>query len=333
MDQDIDRRDFAKRSSLAVGGLLAGSLLGTGHVAGQDRDRSDRDNAGNDISGMRLVLLGLNGLARSPEMDYFKDGHRGASMVAAHIECANNKLDEPTTSRIVELFDLNWASSKLCKPFPQEDPKPDRIGEIGAALAKESGVLRQVGHDAIFAMLAIQAFRMLPTAATPKRIDGVCRLIASFTPWRDVKPDPKVDPPPFKDTVATSKYVLAEASAALDRWIGFGQGYAGHMLTFGHAIVELAVMGDVEWAESCRTAFRKYVTVTRQGPDPDGKRYTEHKPTDLRPSDGEYWQKRGKNTLGLGHVFKYTCSYYELLRRAADPKLRESIDAKAYRLF
>jgi hypothetical protein len=37
-------------------------------------------------------------------------------MVAAHLECVDNQLDEQTTSRIVTLFDLNWASSTLCQP-------------------------------------------------------------------------------------------------------------------------------------------------------------------------------------------------------------------------
>ncbi|MCH5376476.1 MAG: hypothetical protein JJ992_21105, partial [Planctomycetes bacterium] len=144
-----------------------------------------------------------------------------------------------------------------------------QIDKIGAALVDGGEVLRQVGHNAIFAMLAIKAFRMLPDAATPERIDGVCKLIGSFTPWRDVEPDPDVDPPPFVETAAISKFIQREASAAIDRFVGFGQGFAGHMLTFGQSLVELAAMGDVKWAESCRTAFRKYVTVTRRGPDAD----------------------------------------------------------------
>jgi hypothetical protein len=115
--------------------------------------------------------------------------------------------------------------------------------------------------------------------------------------------------------------------------LGFGQGFAGHMLTFGQSLVELAAMGDVQWAESCRTSFRKYVTVTRRGPDKDGKRYPEHAPSDLRPIDAEYWQRRGQNTLDIGHVFKYPYSYYELLRYADDPDLTHALDAKAYRLF
>jgi hypothetical protein len=247
--------------------------------------------------------------------------------------CVNNGLDEQATARIAELFDLNWASKPLCKPFPEAEPDPSQIDRIGLALADGKGVLREVGHDAIFAMLAIKGFRLLPSAATPQRIDGVCKLIRAIKPWRDVEPDPDVDPPPFDDTAAASQFVLREASAAVDRFIGFGQGFTGHMLTFGQALVELAAMGDVEWAESCRTAFRKYVTVTRQGPEPDGKRYAEHKPSLLRPNSAEYWKKRGDHAVDIGHVFKYPYSYYDLLRHVDDPTLKREWDEKGYRLF
>ena len=285
------------------------------------------------MSDKHLLLLGLNALARAPELNYFTDGHRGAAMVSAHLLCVDNDLDEPARSRIAELVDVNWASSKLCKPFADAKPEPERIGEIGVALAEGGEVLRQVGHNAIFAMLAIKAFRMMPLAATPQRIDGVCRLIRSFTPWHDVEPDQDVDPPPFSDTAAASQFILREAEAAIDRFVGFGQGFAGHMLTFGQALVELAAMGDVESAESCRTAFRKYVTVTRLGPEPDAKPIADHKPSDLRPTDYEYWKRRANNTVSIGHVFKYPYAYYDLRRRAADPELTRTFDSKAYHVF
>ena len=196
------------------------------------------------MSDTRLMLLGLDGLARAHEMDYFTDGHRGAAMVAAHLLCVDNKLDEHTTSRIMELVDLNWAFTPLCEPFPNADPDPVQIAKIGTTLAEGGETLRQVGHNAIFAMLAIKAFRMVPSATTSHRINGVCTLIRSFTPWRDIEPDPYIDPPPFVDTMAASKFILHEALNAVDRFIGFGQGFAGHMLTFGQALVELAAMAS-----------------------------------------------------------------------------------------
>jgi hypothetical protein len=323
MEHRIDRRDFGKRMSMAIGSLATGTSVGGAMPIGEGREPADK----------RLVRLGINGLARAHQFDYFADGHRGASMVAAQLMCTNNGLDDRTTARIAELFDLNWASSPLCKPFPDAEPRPGRIAEIGVALAKGGGVLRQVGHDAIFAMLAIKAFRMVPEAATPQRIDGVCRLIRSFTPWHDVKPDPDIDPPPFVESAAASRFILREAMAAIDRFIGFGQGFSGHMLTFGQALVELAAMGDVEWAESCRTAFRKYVTVTRQGPASDARRYPEHQPSKLRPTTLAYWKKRGGHAVDIGHVFKYPYSCYELLRCAGDPALERAWDEQAYHLF
>jgi len=253
--------------------------------------------------------------------------------VAAHLLCVDNKLDEQAASRITELIDINWATSPLFEPFPQAEAEPEQISRIGVALTEGGQTLRQVGHNAIFAMLAIKAFRMVPLAATPERIDGVCKLIRSFTPWRDIEPDRDIDPPPFADSAAASKFVLQEALDAVDRFIGFGQGYSGHMLTFGQALVELAAMGDVEWAESCRTAFRKYVTVTRLGPGPDAKPIADHKPSELRPNQAAYWAKRSDNSVGIGHVFKYPYSYYELLRRADDPSLQQAWDRKAYHLF
>ncbi len=308
---------------MAVGGILTGALAGNRRSIGEEHEMSDK----------RLLMLGLNALARAHEFDYFADGHRGAGMVSAHFMCVDNDLDKQATSRIVELIDINWAASALCKPFPEEKSAPERIKEIGVALAEGGEVLRQVGHNAIFAMLAIKTFRLIPNAATPQRIDGVCKMIRSFTPWRDVEPDSDVVPPPFADAVAASRFILRETNAAIDRFVGFGQGYAGHMLTFGQALVELAAMGDVQWAESCRTAFRKYVTVTRRGPEPDSKRRPDHKPTDLRPTDAAYWKRRGDKTVGIGHVFKYPYAYYDLLRRAGDPDLGRTLDAKAYHLF
>ncbi len=311
------RRTFAK-STAAIG-----VSLGAAAQAGTDVARSRR----------RLMRLGLNALARAPEMSYFADGHRGAALISADMMCNDNALDTETADRIEELFDLNWAQSKLCSPFPNDDPVDNPAKRIGMALADGKGTLREVGHDAIFAMHAIKAFRMMPELATRERVAGVCNLIRAIKPWRDVNPDPSINPPPFKDQAAVSKFILKEASDAIDRFVGFGQGFAGHMLTFGQSLVELAAMGDVEWAESCRIAFCKYVTVTRQGPQKGDRKIKDHKFTKLRPDDVKYWQERGSKTLGLGHVFKYPYAYYDLLSRAKDAELQKEFDTKAWQLF
>lgn len=320
MNHPLNRREFAIGSSALLGGLL---LPGGRDVQAEERSLTEK----------RLVSLGLNALARAPEMNYFADGHRGAAMISAHMMCVENRFDDAAAARIVELFDLNWAPSKLCEPFPPGDPVQDATEQVGKALAEGKGVLREVGHDAIFAMHAIKAFRMLPETATPERVAGVRQLLRKIKPWRNVPPAEDVQPPAFADEVAASRFILQEASDAIDRFVGFGQGFAGHMLTFGQSLVEMAAMGDVEWAESCRTAFRKYVTVTRMGPQPGDREIKEHQYSKLRPNGAEYWQKRGDKSLGIGHVFKYPYAYYDLLARAKDPELEKAFNAKAWRLF
>ncbi|MCA9129147.1 MAG: hypothetical protein KDB22_18795 [Planctomycetales bacterium] len=316
----IDRRQFALLTTGAVGNTLF---------------RLDRCAIAEErsLAEKRLVRLGLNALARAPEMSYFADGHRGAAMISAHLMCIDNQFDDAAASRIVELFDLNWAPSKLCQPFPASDPIENAAERVGRTLAEGKGVLREVGHDAIFAMHAIKGFQMLPETATEQRVEGVCNLIRAIKPWRDIAPEDDVQPPPFEDSVAASRYILREASDAIDRFQGFGQGFAGHMLTFGQSLVELASMGLVEWAESCRTAFRKYVTVTRLGPQPDDRKIADHAFSELRPDQVKYWQQRGERTLGIGHVFKYPYAYYDLLACAQDPALEQEFDAKAWQLF
>jgi hypothetical protein len=329
MNEIIKRREFTWLASSGVCGLFVAPAFGAEPAPGPGPGETPET----DPAAKRLVLLGLNALARAHTLSYFADGHRGASLISAHLLCDENELAPEARSRIESLFDANWAKAPLCQPFAESDPDPAQIRKIGEALAEGRGELREVGHNAIFAMLAIKGFRMLPSAATPERIEGVCQLIRAIKPWRDEEPDPEIDPPAFSDAAAASRFVLLEASAAVDRWKGFGQGFSGHMLTFGQALVELAAMGDAEWAESCRQAFRKYVTVTRKGPQAGDRVIADHGASALRPNQTAYWQKRGEKTLGLGHVFKYPYSYYDLMRHVDDAALAREWDGKADQLF
>ena len=280
-----------------------------------------------------MIQLGTNALARAASMKYFADGHRGASMISASMMCSGNEFDESTVTRISELFHYNWAKGPLCEDFPSEDPDPDAVLKVGRTLAEYGKTLREVGHDAIFAMHAIKAFRISPELATPKRVEGICDLIRAFKPWRDINPDPDIEMPAFSNQRDAARFVLKEASDAIDRFVGFGQGFAGHMLTYGQSLLELSQIGEAELAERCRTAFLKYVTVTRKGPQPGDRKIKEHAFSELRPEDGQYWQKRNNKSLGLGHVFKYPYAYYDLLAKAQAPELEKEFESKAWRLF
>ena len=115
MNDTIDRRRFVIGTTALIGGVL---LTNDRASLAEERNLAEK----------RLILLGINALARAPEMSYFVDGHRGASMISAHMMCVDNKLDDTAAARIVQLFDLNWASSKLCQPF-QSHRLRDRLPE------------------------------------------------------------------------------------------------------------------------------------------------------------------------------------------------------------
>lgn len=324
MNRMMNRQEFTLLATLGFSSTFIGKL----HSA-------EELNVSKTAPGRKsLIELGINALARAHSMNYFMDGHRGAALVSAHLMCEENNLSEETRTRIAQLFDLTWAATPLCSTFPEEDPDPSLVKKIGEALMEARGSLREVGHNAIFAMHAVRGLRVMPELATPRRIDGICKLIRMIKPWRDdVEPAEDIQPPAFKDKSAASAFILHEASSAIDRWTGRGQGFSGHMLTFGQALVEFAAMGDGDWAESCRDAFRKYVTITRKGPQATDKGIAEHKPTELRPNDASYWKQRSSKSLGIGHVFKYRYSYYNLMRNIEDPALQRELDEKAWRVF
>jgi len=77
-------------------------------------------------------------------------------------------------------------------------------------------------------------------------------------------------------------------------------------------------------------AFFQSEVLTAKSSD---RRIPDHKPSDLRPRDATYWEKREDHAVDIGHVFKYPYSYYDLLRRANDPELTQAFEAKAYQLF
>ena len=73
--------------------------------------------------------------------------------------------------------------------------------------------------------------------------------------------------------------------------------------------------------------------MTRSGPEPRARRIPDQQPGPLRPNEIAYWEKRGERTLGIGHVFKYPHSYYDLFRRVDDPELKREWEEKAFELF
>jgi hypothetical protein len=279
------------------------------------------------------LVLGLNALGRAHQMDYFADGHRGAAIIAATYLCREYRM-EPGVWRVIQaMIDRSWATTPLCAPFPGESANPERLSEIRRHIELGTDALRQAGHNVILPTLALKAFRERPDAATPSRIDGICKLIDRFTAQPGPYPETHPSVPDLDQPSAVAEFVLSELLVTLEAFDGRGQGWSGHLLTYGMALLDLQAMGFAATARSAMPAFRTYVNRIRMGPLETDVPRPEHPKQPLRPHERAYWERRKDGPLALGHLFKYPYAYYGLMALAQDRELRQRCDAAAYRIF
>ena len=279
------------------------------------------------------LVEGLNALSRAQVTDYFCDGHRGAAILSAYYLCAENETDAGVSELIAGIVDDHWSGTALCAPFPEEAADPALLSQVEEALAASIGDLRQVGHNVIFASLALKAFRQLPEAITPSRVAGVCRLIEAFAETTDIALEEQ-DAFPSPDTCEdVAEFALREYVRTARAFIGRGQGWTGHMLTFGRALVDLHQLGYRDLAVSGHHAFRQYVKRTRMGPQDTDRPRPEHAPNGLGPRTRAYWERRRAADPSLGHNLKYPYGYYGLTAIARDPALLRQCASEAFRVL
>ena len=279
------------------------------------------------------LLAGLDALSRAHSSDYFVDGHRGAAIISAVYLCREERVEDGVAAAIAGLIDRQWAQTPLCAPFPAEPADPALLGRIVAALDVGVGQLRQAGHNVIFASLALKALRNVPEAVTPSRVEGICRLIEAFDTVYDVSAGGADDVPSLDPPEAMAGFVLRETLRTMDAFRGRGQGWSGHMLTFGRALLDLERLGYGEVADHGLAAFRQYVARTRMGPLSSDKPRPEHPPSELLPLQRAYWERREGQPLHLGHCLKYPYGFYGLAALTRDATLVTRCLAESFRIF
>jgi len=277
------------------------------------------------------LLYGLNALSRAHETDYFLDGHRGAAIVAAGYLCRENAVEPGVAGIIARLIDEQWAHTELCAPFAHESSDPRLAHRIVECMTDNMAGLRQAGHNIIFPSLALKAFRDVPEAITPSRVTGICRLIESFT-VTDVPMDEDVELPDMDDQVIAAEFILGEFVTCTERFVGRGQGWSGHLLTYGKALMDLRELGYVDLAKQAEDGFRIYIRRIRMGPQESDGQYQEHSPTDLSPLQKRYWHER-EGDLRFGHKLKYPYGFYGLMKFAEGAEIRRQGLDSAYRVL
>lgn len=281
----------------------------------------------------RYLLHGLDALSRAHAADYFRDGHKGAAIIAAHYFCRENDVQDGVPETIAAMLDANWTHTDLCAPSAHEKPDVSLLGRIATALDGNIGPLRQAGHNVIFPAMALRALTDLPEAATPSRVEGICRLIGAFDTEEDITLDEGDCIADFDAPQSMAEFILAEMLRTMRAFNGRGQGWSGHMLTHGRALIDLREAGWAELAFKGRQAFRLYVKRTRMGPLASDKPRPEHPLSELSPLELDYWKRRREQPIGIGHCFTYRYAFHGLMELAHDSELRQRSLDESYRIF
>jgi hypothetical protein len=279
------------------------------------------------------IILGLNGLSHAHGKDYFRDGHLAASVIAAFYLCHENGLDEQTQDLVKSRIDDELREEAIFHAATDEPANIVLLEELVATLSTGIGDLREVGHNIIFGNIALKAFRDYPDAITPSRVDGICRLIDNFATTQNVELGDDDGIPGITDEGALIEFIFTEFLHTASLYSGYGQGWAGHLLTIGHAVIELSRLGYPQLAAPAHNAYRMYIKTMRRGPKETDRRIPEHPPSSLTPLDKGYWAQRKPVRPGLGHAFKYPYSFYNLLSGLDDPGLKKHCLAESYRIF
>lgn len=277
------------------------------------------------------MLHGLNALCRAHEFKYFDDGHRGAAIISGVYLCRDNEIEADVAETIAAIIDERWVNTELCAPFPDEDSNPQLLRKVVDCMSQNIEGLREAGHNIILPSLALRAFCDVPQAVTTSRVTGICRLIESFT-VKDVPMDEDFELPSMDEKAIVAEFILDEFVKCTERFQGRGQGWSGHLLTYGQALMDLCEQGYAGLASQAQNGFRLYIRRIRIGPKETDKQYDEHSPTDLRPLQLGYWKERGRD-LHLGHKLKYPYGFYGLLNKARDSEIKRRCLEVAYRIF
>jgi len=279
------------------------------------------------------IIHGLNALARASETNYFTDGHRGAAILSAYFLCREERLDPGVPELIGGMMNKYWINTSLCAPFPDEVADPALIAKLADTVCAHATGLRQAGHNIIFPSLALKGFRHKPEAVTPSRVAGICRLVESFDKVDAIELDEEDEQPPLTPVPELATFLLRRLLHVMEAFDGRGQGWSGHLLTTGRAVIDLNECGHADLAEACLPGLWHYVKRIRMGPRETDKGRPEHAVSELRPHHRAYWEARASNDPTLGHVLKYPYGFYGLLRHCGVAELTARCMRETWRIF
>lgn len=328
-----DRRQLLKMGLFALGA----DLLTLRATADEKKPAAEFT-----VIGRKEIIKGLDGMSRVADKgnDPFTNGHNAAAVISAAFFCRDQKLNKETQKTILTLVEERLLTSRIYEDRPEEKADPDLLDGLVKDLDAGAAGLRRSGHNIIFAVTSLKALREVPDAVTPERMKGLRRMVQSFGVDRGAG-NRRQDKDGFVDLADEKKFirfVLEEYLKALELFLnGKGHhGFAGHLLTIGHALVELNQMGHKETAQKGVEAYWQFVRQARDGADLGGKKVAAAPKEAPEPLVKEYWAEQTKRKTGeivSSHLIKYPYSFYSLAKVVwDDEELRKRVFEKLFHL-
>ncbi len=263
----MTRSDAIVRRQLLKAGLIVAGLPFCPEALFDRRAAADDEQPAADTPiGPREIIKGLDGMSRvADKRNTFAGGHNAAAVISSVFFCREQKLDAGTQKEVLAYLDARLFKNPIyAAPRPREAADPGLVERLLEDLDAGIATLRGKGHNIIFAVTCLKALRAVPEAATPERIDGLRKMVQSFGKTRGPAAndsDPLVG---LDDEQKFVHFVFEEFLKAK------GDGFDGHVITIGHALVELHRMGHAELARKGVPAYWQWVREARAGDEEGG---------------------------------------------------------------
>jgi hypothetical protein len=318
---------IARRQLLKAGLIVAGAPFCPEALF--DRRAAAADEKTDTPIGPREIVKGLDGMSRVADKgNAFAGGHNAAAVISSVFFCREQKFDADTQKEVLAYLDARLLKNPIyavARPKETADPKlvEGLLEDLDAGIA----TLRGKGHNIIFAVASLKALRDVPESATPERVEGLRKMVKSFGA---TKGEVKKDKNPLVGLEDEQKFVHFVFEEFLK---AKGDGFDGHVVTIGHALVELHRMGHKDLARKGVPAYWQWVRESRA--DADESKAAPAPPDGPTPLTREYWAAQAKRRIGeivSSHMVKYPYSFYALAKDVKDEDLKKRILAKVYSL-
>jgi hypothetical protein len=328
----MTRSDAIVRRQLLKAGLIVAGVPFCPEALFDRRAAADDEKPAADTPlGPREIIKGLDGMSRvADKRNTFAGGHNAAAVISSVFFCREQKLDAGTQKEVLAYLDARLFKNPIyAAARPREAADPSLVERLLEDLDAGIATLRGKGHNIIFAVTCLKALRAMPEAATPERIDGLRKMVQSFGKTRGSAAndsDPLVG---LDDVQKFVHFVFEEFLRAK------GDGFDGHVVTIGHALVELHRMGHEELARKGVPAYWQWVREARAGDDEGAGEVAAAPPQAPTPLTRDYWAAQAKHRIGeivSSHTVKYPYSFYALAKDVKDEELKKRILAKVDRL-